>query len=453
MMNRVKSSLSAKIFIGIAVILLCVCLLMFFALQMFMPKAYESERSQQLTSNMQQLANELTDLPQDDWENLFASFCLENGVSAILLDEAGNTIDKYGFLLAENEGVPTVAGSMTYMESFEFEEQPFIIAVQVITGVGMQISSTFIKVFPYVLIGIIIISLLAAFIYSRILAKPIVEISVISQKMSALDMTWRCDINRSDEIGALAKNLNDMAARLNKSLKELQTANEKLEDDIENEREQERRRRDFFTAISHELKTPITILKGQIDGMILGVGKFKDRDMYLNEAYQTIESTEKLLKKIMMLGKLESVALRLEDIPLRVLTEDCYRIYEGMARDKETILNASYNANPIIKADKEQMLTVLSNIIGNAVRHSPSGSTVEIVLSESSLTIENTGVHLDREAISQIFQPFYRADKSRSRDTGGSGLGLYIVKMILELHEFEYLFENTQRGMSFTILF
>lgn len=453
MMNRVKSSLSAKIFIGIAVILLCVCLLMFFALQMFMPKAYESERSQQLTSNMQQLANELTDLPQDDWENLFASFCLENGVSAILLDEAGNTIDKYGFLLAENEGVPTVAGSMTYMESFEFEEQPFIIAVQVITGVGTQISSTFIKVFPYVLIGIIIISLLAAFIYSRILAKPIVEISVISQKMSALDMTWRCDINRSDEIGALAKNLNDMAARLNKSLKELQTANEKLEDDIENEREQERRRRDFFTAISHELKTPITILKGQIDGMILGVGKFKDRDMYLNEAYQTIESTEKLLKEIMMLGKLESVALRLEDIPLRVLAEDCYRIYEGMARDKETKLNASYNANPIIKADKEQMRTVLSNIIGNAVRHSPSGSTVEIVLSESSLTIENTGVHLDREAISQIFQPFYRADKSRSRDTGGSGLGLYIVKAILELHEFEYRFENTQRGMNFTILF
>jgi two-component system sensor histidine kinase VanS len=298
---------------------------------------------------------------------------------------------------------------------------------------------------------------MAAFLYSRFLAKPIVDISNVSKRITALDMAWRCDVSRSDEIGTLAANLNEMAGKLDGTMKELQAANEKLQADIEREREQERRRRDFFSAISHELKTPVTILKGELDGMILNVGKFKDRDKYLQEAYETTESIEKLVREIMTLAKLDTISLKPENVKLSDLTDDCLRTYEVLARNKHIKIGSCYEDDATVNVDKGQMRTVLSNIIGNAVKHSPDNGIVDIRASNKNgkviFTVENSGVHIDPAELGKIWEPFYRTDKSRSRDTGGSGLGLYIVKTILDLHRFEYRLENTDSGMRFTVLF
>ncbi len=187
--------------------------------------------------------------------------------------------------------------------------------------------------------------------------------------------------------------------------------------------------------------------------MILNVGKFKDRDKYLQQAYQTTESIEKLVREILLIAKLDTLSLNYERINLSSLINNSIQTYESIAQEKNIKFNKCIENDLEICADKKQMQTALSNIIGNAVKHSPENSIVDIYIKDNVLSVENSGVHIKADEISQIWQPFYRTDKSRSRDTGGSGLGLYIVKTILDLHEFEYRFENNDKGMKFTIIF
>ena len=423
-----------------------------------MPQTYERQLTAQLAENIQSLASELEATSSDKWESTMLRFSVENSASISVLDEKGVVLINVSTYTNELiSGSTSGTESASIASTFENGGNHYAIVSQINANATESISGIFSKVFPYVLVAIILISALTAFFYSRYLARPIVGISNISKKMTALNMSWRCDVSRSDEIGVLAVNLNEMAVRLDNALCELQTANEKLQEDIEKGREQDKRRRDFFSAISHELKTPVTILKGELDGMILNVGKFKDRDKYLQEAYETTQSIEALVREILTLAKLDTLSLTFEETPLSDLADECCRIYGTLAQKKLIQINRKYDENIVIQADKNQMQTVISNVIGNAVKHSPEGSIVDISLSQKDseviLTVENSGVHIDKSELAQTWEPFYRTDKSRSRDTGGSGLGLYIVKSILDMHGFEYGIENTDSGVLFTIKF
>jgi len=461
-MGRIKSSLSIKIFFGIAAILLAVSFTMFGILRIFMPKVYENELTSQISNNIYNLAKRIETVPKKQWSEILTSFCLDNNAGVTIFDEYGEQVAGISMSVFKvSEDTVTEAGTntpmATFTAAFEYDGKPYIIVAQLNAGAVEQVTGIFAKVFPYVFIIVIMISALAALLYSRFLAKPIVDITKVSERMTALDMTWQCDVSRSDEIGVLAGNLNEMAEKLYNTLNELHTANEKLRDDIDREREQDKRRRDFFSAISHELKTPITILKGELDGMILNVGKFRDRDKYLQEAYETTESIEKLVREILTISKFNTITLNPDDISLTELVAECCRTYEVMAHDKNININWYYDKDIIIRADKKQIQTVISNIISNAVKHSPESNIVNINILKGNknivLSVENTGVQIDKDELPRIWEPFYRTDKSRSRDTGGSGLGLYIVKTILDNHGFEYRFENTDTGMKFTIVF
>ena len=432
-----------------------------------MPQTYERRLNTMLGDNLYELVVELEQTPQSQWETLLTTFVFENGAS-IQIMSVGDGAGSQTFLgtsyltifsdIHSHSGIFTTT-SISVAISFWHNGTEFII-----TTIGdaairavIQMTGIFAEVFPYVLLLVLLTAVLAAFLYSRFLAKPIVQISGISKKIANLELTERCDTSRSDEIGILANNLNDMAEKLSASMGELQSANEQLQADIEKEREDERRRRDFFVAISHELKTPVTILKGELDGMILNVGKFKDRDKYLQEAYKTSESIEKLVQEIMTLAKLDTIRLQREDVDLSQITDECVGAYESMAQSKDMQINRRYDADAIIQGDKTQIQTVLSNIIGNAVKHSPEHSLIDVYIAKEEstvrLSVENSGVHIAPDELSKIWEPFYRTDKSRSRDTGGSGLGLYIVKTILDLHGFAYQLTPTEAGMKFTVIF
>ena len=460
-MGRIKNSITTKIFLGIAAILLAVSLAMFGILRIFMPNTYKSELTAQLSDNIRDLAEQMQTAPEEKWDDIIISYDMESNAEIGIYDEnlkqiAGSNVyvvtdNDYVFSGTNNSSFVTTATAV----AFEQEGTPYTIVAQLDRGSVDQVKGIFTKIFPYVFALIVVISALAAFFYSQFLAKPIVEISNVSKRMTSLDMAWKCDVSRSDEIGVLAGNLNEMASRLSMALNELQTANIKLQEDIKKEREQEQRRKDFFSAISHELKTPVTILKGELDGMILGVGKFIDRDRYLQQAYETTESIEKLVREILTLSKLDTLSLDLEDISLASITEVCCRMYEDQARDRQIQIKSNCVGDVNIRADQKQMHTVISNIISNAVKHSPENSAIIISGSEENgaavLSVENTGAHIDTSELPRLWEPFYRADKSRSRDTGGSGLGLYIVKTILDNHGFGCRFENTDAGMKFTI--
>lgn len=460
LISRIKNSLSTKIFLGVMSILITVCLLIFGSLRILMPKAFESEQSAQFSTNLHKLANQLETIDIEDLESYITSFAIENRANVTVYDENETAVSSVNIAEAtdgspEKKSNNNVVGTVT----FQNEGRAYSLSADIAVSTAEQLTGTFMQVFPYILIIIIVISALSAFLYSRILAKPIVDISRISKKMTALDMTWRCDIKRSDEIGVLADNLNRMAASLDNALTELRTTNEKLQEDIEWERRQEKQRKDFFAAISHELKTPVAVLKGELEGMICNVGKFKDRDTYLQEAFETAESIEKLVREIMSLAKvnMEEMKLHKQDIPLNDIVADCLKIHEDLAAAKQIAIQQDFEDGILCRADYMNLKKAVSNIIGNAVHHSPEKASIEIIIRKSGgkgiLSVENSGVHVRQEETLRVFEPFYRIDKSRSRHTGGSGLGLYIAKTILDMHGFGYSLENTEKGVKFTIAF
>ncbi len=268
-------------------------------------------------------------------------------------------------------------------------------------------------------------------------------------------MTWRCDTKRSDEVGILANNLNTMAVRLDDAMGKLTAANEKLQADIEQERQQEKLRVDFFRAVSHELKTPITVLKGELEGMIYQVGEYKDRDAHLRQSLRTVNEMELLVKEILSASRMagNDFSLTLSDVDLSQLVRECCRKWQGAAEDKAQTFLSEIEAGCTCRGDMALLQKAVSNIIGNAVTHSPATAEITVTLEENTLQVRNSGISVDTGELEKIFEPFYRVDHSHSRSTGGSGLGLYIVKTILERHGFSYRIDSTADAVCFTITF
>lgn len=424
-----------------------------------MLQIYERRFDAELLNNANQLVTQLINEPQSQWHRLLAEFRIENNASVSISDNRGNLI--FGGAMAIDEvGVTFIEDTepgLTIVFGNNGRGFSLRVTSRTITNALDQIGDIFTQIFIYVLMFIIIVAVVTAFIYTRFLGKPIIEIAHVSKKMTGLDMAWQCKTNRTDEIGMLASNLNQMAVQLSTTLDELQSANIKLQDDIKKEREHERRRRDFFAAVSHELKTPVTVLKGELDGMILNVGKFKDRDKYLQEAYKTNESIERLVREIMLLAKLDTIYLNLEHVSLSSIITNVINRYEPLAGEKHLDIQLNSEADVFVQADKTHMQTVVSNVISNAVRYSPFGQSVKIGIDtdgkSGTLAVENESVYIEEDEITKLWEPFYRTDKSRNRDTGGSGLGLYIVKTILDLHGFSYGLENSKDGIRFTMEF
>lgn len=304
---------------------------------------------------------------------------------------------------------------------------------------------------------VVAVSILIAFFFAYYLSRPIVRISQMSRKISELDLTQRNKIKRRDEIGELAYHLNDMADKLATSMTSLTDVNEKLKVEMEKEKEREKQRKNFFMAVSHELKTPLMILKTQLSGMIEKIGAYKDRDLYLNRAHETTDSMSDLVDKLLKISQLNAAEMKLdlEVYNVSKLVTDVCKDYEDLASDKGISLTHFCDESLMATFDKYQLHTAISNIVTNAIVHTNRGEVVDIQLRRERdigvLKIENYGAKLSDDDIKHLFEPFYRADKSRNRYTGGSGMGLYLIKSILDLHGFSYKLKNSEHGVIFVV--
>lgn len=308
-------------------------------------------------------------------------------------------------------------------------------------------------------VAVTVIAFLIALAFAYYLSRPIVHISQISRKMSDLDLGGRIKIKRRDEIGELAYHLNDMANKLATSMTDLTDTNAKLKIEMAKEKEQEKQRKDFFMAVSHELKTPLMILKTQLSGMIKRIGIYENRDLYLERAQETTDNMTDLVNSLLKITQLNAtdMKLELEMTDLTKLVEEVCQNYEDLASDKGVSLTHFCEKDIIVNLDKGQISTALSNIVANAIVHTNKGELVDIQLHRTKdtgiLKVENYGAKLNDEDIPHLFEPFYRTDKSRNRYTGGSGMGLYLVKSILDLHGFSYKLKNSTKGVIFEINF
>lgn len=215
----------------------------------------------------------------------------------------------------------------------------------------------------------------------------------------------------------------------------------------------EKQRRDFFAAVSHELKTPITILKGQLESMLMGIGDYRNHEKYLPQSLAAVEDMEYLVKEILSVAKMEAMGLEgsMADISIANLLKKVITAISLLAQEKQIEIQVELLEDVNTAVQPQLFEKAISNILINAVRHSPAGARVITRLSKKSLTVENTGVTISQEDLPYMFTPFYRVDKSRNRATGGSGLGLYIVRTILDLHKLSYGIESLQDSVLFTV--
>lgn len=393
-------------------------------------------------------------LTETEMQEDILGFCLRNGTGAELFDNNENSIYKVELsksLLAKD---PVYSASWT--ANFITDNQNYTLDIVISHNRGAEVTDAIKEMYPLILILIFIISAAIAVIYAKHIARPIVEISHIASRLEKLDMTWKCKIDRTDEIGVLACSLNNMALQLDKTLKALEGANIKLKADMENERVLAKQRSDIFMSISHELKTPLTILKGETEGMLQNLAPFNNRDKYLLHSMQVIETMEKMIRDILAAARTQMIRDHGEMQPADIgkIALDIIQNQEELARSKNIQIHTALEKDLFVNIEKEMFCKALANVINNAIVHSAEDSSIYITTRKSGadcvLTVKNVNSAIPEDEIQHVFKPFYKVDKSRSGN--GTGLGLYIVKSFLEFHGFRYSIANQENSVIFTIV-
>lgn len=307
--------------------------------------------------------------------------------------------------------------------------------------------------------GFVLILLLSLF-YSRLVSSPLIKLNEMAKKMVHLDFSSVKPIKQKDELGSLSNSMLIMAQNLDVALDDLKQANEKLKQDMEKRKQMEKAQREFFEHASHELKTPLSIVKSFAEGLQDGISPDK-QDHYIDVIIEESDKMQVLIGDMLDLAKLENGAIKLRksSFLLSEMIEDLSDKLYCMAKEKKVSIEVMPRNEMPITADYEWMERVMRNLLVNAVRHSETDSVITIRIetdldtARSVFMIDNKGSQIPEEQLDKIWNRFYRTEASRSRLTGGTGLGLAIVQQILDLHHFSYGVENTPEGVRFIVRF
>ena len=309
--------------------------------------------------------------------------------------------------------------------------------------------STVIIILPVTAFVCTLVSVLFALLYSHMITKPIKQISSVTKQMQELSSGAYCEIHTLDEIETLADNINSMYDSLLKTIHDLELEIHKVE-------EMEVQKTNLLRSASHELKTPVTAVNAMLENMILNVGKYKDHSVYLPKCKILMEQLSVMIKEILDASKAEKTDIDDDkEINLSELVEQVAEPYQMIAKSKGICVKMDISQQFFVSYPVSMIRKVISNLLSNAVSYTLKGGTIRIYLEEQKLIFENECVPIPREYLTHIFEPFYRPDGSRDRNTGGNGLGLYIVDTILKTLQIPYRFTamENNKGMRFTIEF
>ncbi|OJE49980.1 two-component sensor histidine kinase [Bacillus proteolyticus] len=325
-------------------------------------------------------------------------------------------------------------GSVTYIYAMA-SLQPVDEAVQMVQDY-----------YIYIIAFVVVLIFLASFYYSKQIAKPLLKINDTTKKIAHLDFTEKIPITSKDEIGDLSKNINVLSDKLHSHIGQ-------LEQDIEKERKLENTRKEFISGVSHELKTPLSIMKSCISILKDGVAEHK-KEYYFQAMEREVDKMDTLILDMLELAKFESgtYKMKIDSFYIDTVIEDICEHLSVEIGKKE--LRVHKNIGPFeVMANQGRIEQVIVNFITNAIRYTPNKEDIIISTIDGKdrikICIENKGTHIEEEQLDKIWDRFYRVDAARQRSQGGTGLGLAISKNILELHDAEYGVKNTEDGVLF----
>ena len=286
---------------------------------------------------------------------------------------------------------------------------------------------------PYTLLASFVLSLIASYLYARMISAPILEIKRMTKRMKRLDRTASLPIDSQDEIGVLKQQINDLYHHLLEVI-------DNLEQQKQENLKLEQMKVEFLRGASHELKTPLASLKIILENMRDKIGRYKDRDRYLLVSLDIVDEMNQIVLEILSLSSVQELGgdkewIQLDDVVNRILTQNQVLVENrSLSIDNYLPATSIFMNLPILKL-------VLSNIISNAVKHSDKGGVIRIGLENegTDFVIENTSV--SKENIST---------KAQSKKEGG--LGLFVVKYLLEHEELSYRFEESSTGRRFVMV-
>ena len=308
----------------------------------------------------------------------------------------------------------------------------------------------------------IIISGIIASVISKKFTDPILELNSITNKMARLDFSQKYvtkDVD--DEINDLGKNINTMSNKLETIIKQLRDNNIELEKDIEEKSKIDEMRKQFISDVSHELKTPIALIQGYAEGLLENVTTDDEsRKFYAEVILDESNKMDKLVKQLLELMKIEYGKREFtnERFDLKELIDEVIRKCNVMLKENGITINFRQEEPVYIYADEFYIDQAVTNYFTNAIKHAEEKNgkkEIEIRLEKLKdknkvrLYVYNTGENIEQEDLERIWKRFYKVDTSRNRENGGTGIGLALVKAIMNNYKNEYGVANKEDGVEF----
>jgi signal transduction histidine kinase len=301
-----------------------------------------------------------------------------------------------------------------------------------------------------------VISAVIILLVSGKITKPIKELTEISQRMIHLDFDAKYTGNSRTEIALLGQNINELSYTLEKTISELKSANNELLRDIEKKNEIDEMRKEFLSNVSHELKTPIALIQGYAEGLKEGISDDEEsRNFYCEVIMDEAAKMNNMVKKLLTLNQLEfgNDNVTVERFDIVALIKNYLQSAEILCRQKGIKVIMEEYQPLYVWADEFMTEEVFSNYFSNAINHVANDMVIDVKLTVKEqivrISVFNTGEAIPDDSLPHIWEKFYKVDKARTREYGGSGVGLSIVKAIMDALNHQYGVKNYDNGVEF----
>ena len=304
-------------------------------------------------------------------------------------------------------------------------------------------------------IGMVIGGLLV-WMFSRSITRPIMELAGLSQEMANLNFDTKYTRGGMDEIGVLGNNFNKMSEKLERTVSELKQANNQLQKDIEQKEKIEDMRNEFLGNVSHELKTPIALIQGYAEGLKEGISEDPEsREFYCDVIIDEAAKMNVMVKNLLTLNQLEfgSDEVQFERFDIVRLVKGVIASSEILVQQAGAKISFISDESICVWADEFKTEQVVRNYLTNAIHHVGNEKRIEVRIENGDgkvrITVFNSGTPIPEEDIPKLWDKFYKVDKAHTREYGGNGIGLSIVKAIMESFHQKYGVENFDNGVAF----
>lgn len=303
---------------------------------------------------------------------------------------------------------------------------------------------------------VLVVGIWMVWFFSKRLTEPLRELAGLSEKMAELDFDAKYTSGGDNEIGVLGENFNRMSEKLERSISDLKSANNQLLKDIEQKDRLEQMRNEFLGNVSHELKTPIALIQGYAEGLKEGVNDDPEsREFYCDVIMDEASKMNHMVRNLLDLNQLEfgDEKIQFERFDLTELVKGVLQSMELFAEQKQAKVRFRQTEPLYVWGDEYKIEQVVRNYVSNAFNHLAGDMVVEVKIEVKDgiarTTVFNTGKPIPEEDISHIWEKFYKVDKAHTREYGGNGIGLSIVKAIMESLHRKYGVENYDNGVAF----